>query len=85
MTASLRRPVVWIFLLIASGLSVFLVLRYFGDAFFNQALRRTNSVPQAFEDARAIVAARESAQGYDPSNPQIAGGENVIEALAQGR
>ena len=58
---------------------------YFGDAFFNQALRRTSSVPQAFEDARAIVAARESAQGYDPSNPQIAGGENVIEALAQGR
>ena len=55
---------------------------YFGDAFFNQALRRTRSVPEAFADARTIVAARESAQGFDPSNPQIAGGENVIEALA---
>ena len=54
---------------------------YFGDAFFNQALRHTASIPQAFADARRIVAAREGQQGFDPSNPQIAGGEHVIAAL----
>lgn len=54
---------------------------YFGDAFFNQALRRDASITQAFADARSIVSARESAQGFAPSNPQIGGGENVLPML----
>ncbi len=54
---------------------------YFGDALFNQALRRDASLPAAFADARAIVAAREAAQGFEPSNPQMAGGEAVLPLL----
>lgn len=57
------------------------VWTYFGDAFFNQALRRDESIAQAFADARTIVSARENAQGFAPSNPQIAGGENVLTTL----
>ncbi len=54
---------------------------YFGDALFNQALRHDASLTQAFADARAIVAAREAAQGFAPSNPQMAGGEDVLPLL----
>lgn len=55
---------------------------YFGDALFNQALRRGGgSLAAAFARARAIVAERESKQGFDPSNPQMAGGEAVLPLL----
>lgn len=54
---------------------------YFGDALFNQALRRDASLAAAFADARTIVAAREAKQGFDPSNPQIAGGSEVLPLL----
>ena len=54
---------------------------YFGDALFNQALRRDASLPAAFADARAIVAAREAQDGFAPSNPQMAGGEAVLPLL----
>ena len=54
---------------------------YFGDALFNQALRHDASLSAAFADARAIVAKREAAQGFDPSNPQMAGGEAVLPLL----
>ena len=54
---------------------------YFGDALFNQALRRDATLTQAFADARAIVAAREAAQGFAPSNPQMAGGKEVLPLL----
>ena len=57
------------------------VWTYFGDAFFNQALRRDASITQAFADARSIVSARENAQGFAPSNPQMGGGENVLPML----
>lgn len=55
---------------------------YFGDALFNQALRRDGSLPAAFAAARAIVARREAAQGFAPSNPQMAGGSDVLPLLA---
>lgn len=58
---------------------------YFGDALFNQALRRTASLPAAFAQARAIVARREAAQGFDPSNPQMAGGADVLPLLGGAR
>jgi Peptidase C13 family len=58
---------------------------YFGDAFFNQALRQaaaTNEpLDQVFAEAAKLVRARELKEGFDPSNPQIAGGADVLAAL----
>jgi Peptidase C13 family len=50
---------------------------YFGDAFFNIALRRATNLRDAFNEARVIVRKRELRNGFDPSNPQMAGGENI--------
>jgi hypothetical protein len=50
---------------------------YFGDAFFNIALRRTKNLKEAFLLARSIVSKRELRQGFEPSHPQMAGGGNV--------
>jgi hypothetical protein len=50
---------------------------YFGDAFFNIALRRATSLKDAFLLARSLVLKRELSQGFDPSHPQMAGGGNV--------
>ena len=55
---------------------------YFGDAFFNKALRREPRLDAAFETARRLVTQREQREGYDPSNPQIAGGSRVLERLS---
>src|SRR3954468_6441175 len=51
---------------------------YFGDAFFNQALRSAPSLKAAFNTARHIVTAREQREGFTPSNPQMAGGSEVL-------
>ena len=50
---------------------------YFGDAFFNTALRHTDDLRQAFDEARTIVRQRERRYHLVPSNPQIAGGKNI--------
>jgi hypothetical protein len=50
---------------------------YFGDAFFNVALRKAKSVEDAFVVARALVLKRELREHFEPSNPQMAGGANV--------
>ena len=50
---------------------------YFGDAFFNVALRRAPNLKDAFVLARALVEKRELRQGFEPSRPQMAGGGNV--------
>ena len=50
---------------------------YFGDAFFNVALRRATTLKDAFLVARSLVLKRELRQGFDPSHPQMAGGANV--------
>ncbi len=50
---------------------------YFGDAFFNVALRQAGSVKDAFAVARALVRKRELRERFEPSNPQMAGGANV--------
>jgi hypothetical protein len=50
---------------------------YFGDAFFNVALRNAKSVTEAFTVARALVLKRELRERFAPSNPQMAGGANV--------
>jgi hypothetical protein len=50
---------------------------YFGDAFFNVALRQAKSLKDAFVVARSLVKKREVRERFEPSNPQMAGGENV--------
>jgi hypothetical protein len=50
---------------------------YFGEAFFNVALRQAKSLREAFVAARALVLKRELREHFEPSNPQMAGGANV--------
>ena len=54
---------------------------YFGDAFFNIALRQTKTLKDAFLLARTLVSNRELREGFDPSHPQMAGGANVESLL----
>jgi tetratricopeptide (TPR) repeat protein len=54
---------------------------YFGDAFFNTALRRTSDLRDAFAQASSLIRKRERQHGLTPSNPQIAGGENIEHLL----
>ena len=54
---------------------------YFGDAFFNIALRQTKTLKDAFLLARTLVSNRELSEGFDPSHPQMAGGANVESLL----
>jgi hypothetical protein len=54
---------------------------YFGDAFFNVALRHDASLADAFFDARSRVRKRELREHFDPSNPLMAGGANVLPML----
>jgi hypothetical protein len=54
---------------------------YFGDAFFNIALRQTKTLKDAFLLARTLVSNRELQEGFDPSHPQMAGGANVESLL----
>jgi Peptidase C13 family len=55
---------------------------YFGDAFFNKALRAEPRLDLAFARARELVTAREEREGFDPSNPQIEGGAEVLARLS---
>jgi len=50
---------------------------YFGNAFFNVALRQAKSLKDAFVVARALVKKRELRERFAPSNPLMTGGENV--------
>jgi hypothetical protein len=50
---------------------------YFGDAFFNTALRHAADLRSAFAAARTLVSLREKRYGLVSSNPQIAGGKNI--------
>lgn len=54
---------------------------YFGDAFFNVALRNAISLKDAFLDARSLVRKRELREHFEPSNPLMAGGANVLPLL----
>jgi Peptidase C13 family len=58
---------------------------YFGEAFFNVALRKAKSVTDAFAIARELVLKRELRERFEPSNPQMAGGENVQPLLVARR
>ena len=50
---------------------------YFGDAFFNVALRQAKSLKEAFVIARTFVRKRELREHFEPSNPLMEGGANV--------
>jgi hypothetical protein len=50
---------------------------YFGDAFFNVALRQAKSLKDAFVLARGLVQKHELREHFEPSHPLMAGGENV--------
>ena len=50
---------------------------YFGNAFFNVALRQAKSLKDAFVVARSLVKRREVRERFEPSNPLMRGGENV--------
>ncbi len=57
---------------------------YFGDAFYNQALRRSAKLDTAFAEAKRLVTDRERREGFAPSQPQIAGGSLVLRLLMDG-
>lgn len=50
---------------------------YFGDAFFNIALRQAKNLKEAFIIARRLVRKRELREHFEPSNPLMEGGVNV--------
>jgi hypothetical protein len=52
---------------------------YFGDAFFNRALREETSFRRAFSRARRLIDLWEARDQLTPSLPQIAGGEALTE------
>jgi hypothetical protein len=58
---------------------------YFGRAFFSQAIPKTDNLKDAFVIARSVVLARERKQGFEPSNPQIAGGQSFAAGLRAAR
>lgn len=50
---------------------------YFGDAFINQALRKTRSFSEAFAMAKDLVAGWEKKEGLTPSEPQMSMGSDI--------
>jgi len=50
---------------------------YFGDAFFNRALRQTRSLTEAFDIARTQIDAWEKRDKLTPSDPQVSIGEDI--------
>jgi hypothetical protein len=58
---------------------------YFGDAFFNVALRQSATLRDAYTTARSIILRRELRNGFEPSQPQMAGGANVEPLLVPHR
>ena len=54
---------------------------YFGQAYFNEALRNTYSFTEAFHLAKPQIDAREKKQNFTPSNPQIALGAAMRDKL----
>jgi hypothetical protein len=54
---------------------------YFGDAFFNVALRQAKSLKDAFVLASGLVRKHELREHFEPSHPLMAGGANVLPLL----
>ncbi len=58
-------------------------LTYFGEAFYRDALPKAASLRAAFETAKASIAAREKAEGVEPSNPQASFGAALEGKLSE--
>lgn len=58
---------------------------FFGKAYFDLALRSTDSFTEAFDRALPLVAQREQQDGYTPSNPQRVAGPRIGEVLEKWR
>jgi hypothetical protein len=56
---------------------------YFGKAYFEQALGKTDSFIDAFELAKPLIAAREKQENFEPSEPAIFIGEKIRPVLAE--
>jgi len=56
-------------------------LTYFGEAFYRDALPKAASLQDAFEKAKAIIAAREQQEGVKPSDPQAYFGSEIAARL----
>ena len=56
---------------------------YFGEAFFANAVPGASTLSAAFTRARDIVAARERAQNFPSSKPQMRGGEALLARLQE--
>ncbi len=56
---------------------------YFGKAYFDEALRQTNSFVEAFESAKPVILARETKEKFEPSDPRMAIGEAIKPVLAR--
>lgn len=56
---------------------------YFGDAYFNQALRHGSSFIAAFDEAQHLIAARERQEELTPSEPQIFVGAAMNKKLGE--
>lgn len=56
---------------------------YFGEAYFDRALRQTSSFVRAYDLARETIAKREVAEHKDRSLPQIAIGGEIREKLGK--
>lgn len=56
---------------------------YFGDAFFNRALRQERSFERAFQRASQLITRWETSEKLPRSLPQIAGGEALRSRLEQ--
>ncbi len=57
-------------------------LTYFGEAFYRDALPNAGSLRDAFEEAKAAIAARERREHVTPSNPQAYFGAEMEARLA---
>ncbi len=57
-------------------------LTYFGEAFYRDALPEAHSLREAFDKAKAAIAARERAEGETPSNPVAFFGFDIEAHLA---
>jgi hypothetical protein len=55
---------------------------WFSEALYDEGLRETFSFADAFDAAKKAVRGRERAEGYVPSNPQIAMGSAMRDKLA---
>jgi hypothetical protein len=56
---------------------------YFGDAFFNRALRAGGGLVPAFQRARKQIAQWEASDGSDPSDPQLYVGADAAKLLGE--